>query len=462
MLIKRQRSKHIIIPLFMTVMSLIFASSLTILQLLVINSEGMSSLELIKNIFVSSIPYFLVFLGVAVPLVLRWAKNTSLLYKIVNDRLEEMVSSEKDLTKRINISSVDEFATLSHRINKFSDIICDHLQETGDMFGNLNVYQNELFENVSKSSESVTDIADNIVSLTENINNENASVKRALTTGQLLGDNLSVIVSHVDEQSKSVSESSAAVEQMIASISEVSGRTGTVKQRTRDIADIFGTGQEKIDQTVLSVSNVVDFSKSLIEINSLISGIAAQTNLLAMNAAIEAAHAGDAGRGFSVVADEIRKLAENTAIHTKTSSDNLRKILSEIDISLKVAEETGQIFNKMKEGIQMIDNETHSISESMVEHDKANKLVLEQLMDTKNMTEKLNSITATISDQERSMIESLKTLEQYSDISMENCNEITQKNTTVQYNVNELISIAEKTGNIANNTMNLVKSFKVI
>jgi len=461
MLIQRQKSKHIIIPLFMTFMSLLFASSLTLLLLLKIDTTAMASVDLIKTILISSTPYYLVFLGVAAPLVLRWAKNTSLLYRIVNNRLEEMVSSEKDLTKRINISSVDEFATLSHRINKFSDIICDHLQKTGSMFENLNSYQNELFENVSKSSDSVTDIADNITSLTDTINDESESVKAALETGMLLSQNLSQIVNHIDEQSKSVSESSAAVEEMIASISEVSGRTGNVKGKTREISQVFEVGQEKIEKTVSSVSNVVEFSKSLIEINTLISGIAAQTNLLAMNAAIEAAHAGEAGRGFSVVADEIRKLAENTAIHTKTSSDNLKKILSEIDISLTVAEETGQIFNKMKEGIQIIDNETISISESMVEHDTANKLVLEQLMDTKNMTGNLTNIAVTISDQEKSMMKSLQILEVNSDNSIKHCREISVKNTTVKDNVTNLISIAGKTGEISNNTMDLVKSFKV-
>ncbi|MBI9099015.1 MAG: hypothetical protein JEY91_11090, partial [Spirochaetaceae bacterium] len=312
LLIQRQRSKHIIIPLFMTVMSLLFASSLTLLLILKLESDIGSSTLLIKTIVISSTPYFLIFLGVAVPLVLRWAKNSALLFRIANNRLEEMVSSEKDLTKRINISSVDEFATLSHRVNKFSDIICEHLRETGDMFSSLNSLQNKLFENVTTSSDGVTVISDNITTLTETIKQEYESVKVALTTGQSLAKNLSVVVGQIDEQSNSVAESSAAVEQMIASISEVSTRTGIVKEKTREITGVFASGQEKINQTVSSVSNVVEFSQSLIEINTLISGIAAQTNLLAMNAAIEAAHAGDAGRGFSVVADEIRKLAENT------------------------------------------------------------------------------------------------------------------------------------------------------
>ena len=461
MLLKRQKSKHIIIPSFMTLMSLLFASSLTFLIFLSHGDAQMESIDLLKSIIIKSAPYTIAFIAVAISLVLIWAKNSSLLYKIVNDRLAEMVSDEKDLTKRINISSVDELATMSHRINKFSDLICDHLKKTGHMFGSMKSYQNSLFENITKSSESVHEIGEGINNLTETIENEYESVKAALHTGQSLGENLDMIFNKVEMQSESVTESSAAVEEMIASIREVSQRTSKVKIKTKEITGVFTEGQEKINLTVSSVSNVVEFSKSLIEINSLISGIAAQTNLLAMNAAIEAAHAGDAGKGFSVVADEIRKLAENTAIHTKTSSENLRKILSEIDISRKVAEETGKIFSEMKDGIEIIDNETVSITESMVEHDVANKQVLDQLLNTKEMTENLNTLTATISEQGKSMQEALTLLENNSSHSFENCKEISRKNETVSENVDELISITQKTDVISNKTMDLVKSFKV-
>jgi methyl-accepting chemotaxis protein len=442
-------------------MSLIFASSITFLQLLKLETLKLEYVDLFKKLFESSTPYFMIYLLIAVPLVLTWAKNSSLLYRIINNRLEEMVSSEKDLTKRINISSVDELATLSHRINRFSDIICDHLQETGKIFSNLKSYQNELFNHVTISSGSVTEIEENITDLTKTIEREYKSVQGALETGKSLSKNLSTIISRINEQSSHVTKSSDTVRKRITTISEVSQRTLFVKEKTDEIAQISETGQDRIHQTVSSVSNVVEFSKSLVEINTLISGIAAQTNLLAMNAAIEAAHAGDAGRGFSVVADEIRKLAENTAIHTKTSSDNLRKILLEINVSLQVAEETGKIFTEMKDRIAIINNETHSISKSMIDNDNENKQVLKQLIESKQESDGLNELASRIAEQESSMLESLIELERNSNNSFQNCKAISTKNQTVRNNVNELISIAEKTSDISDKTMELVSSFKV-
>ena len=461
LLVSRQKSKSIIIPTFISIMSLSFASSLIVLQMFNLDLVFASNMDIINDLADASTPYFILFLLIELPLVFIWAKNNSLLYTLVNKRLGEMVSSEKDLTKRINICSVDEMGLLSSRVNQFSDIIQEHLVETGNMFAHLQNNQNDLFKNINTSSVSVTDISDYISSLTENVEREYKMVKETLLTGQSLIGHLTDVVGDVESQAESVSESSAAVEEMIASISEVSQRTAKVKDKTSDLTKIFSTGQEKIEQTVRSVSNVVDFSKSLIEINNLISGIAAQTNLLAMNAAIEAAHAGDAGRGFSVVADEIRKLAENTAIHTKTSSDNLKQIFSEIDLSLKVAEETGSIFTEMKEGITLIADESYSIAESMVEHDIANKQVLGQLSTTRNITEKLSSETSTISTQGNSMLKAMVTLEENSGKSFENCTAVNKRNNEVKKNIQELLSLSEETGDISRRTMELVQLFKV-
>nr|WP_246433872.1 methyl-accepting chemotaxis protein [Spirochaeta isovalerica] len=248
---------------------------------------------------------------------------------------------------------------------------------------------------------------------------------------------------------------------MIASISEVSRRTANVKEKINDLSEIFSRGEERVNKTVESVSTVVTYSKSLLEINNLISGIAAQTNLLAMNAAIEAAHAGDAGRGFSVVADEIRKLAENTATHTKTSSENLKQIIKEIDTSLKVAEETGTIFREMKVDLSQIDDESLSISETMIEHDRANKLVLEQLSSTNVIADKLNQGAGYISEKGKSMLDALISLEEYSAQSFEHCTGVNNRNNIIRQHIEELVTLSSETDEIKRKTMLLVNSFRV-
>jgi len=461
LLSSRLSRKNVIIPVFMSFMSLMFASSIILLKLLNMDLAGSDTMAVADRAIGSSVPFYILFALIEVPLVILWSRGTGQLYDQINTRLEDMVSGEKDLTKRINICSVDEMATLSNRINIFSDIIRDHMLETGRMFEQFDINQSNLSQNISISSESVKEIANHISVLTENVDLEYKMVKETLNTGKSLIEDLKELVGNVDAQSGSVSESSAAVEEMIASITEVTRRTANVKEKINDLSSIFAKGEEKVTRTVESVSTVVAYSKSLLEINNLISGIAAQTNLLAMNAAIEAAHAGDAGRGFSVVADEIRKLAENTATHTKTSSENLKRIMSEIDTSLKVAEETGAIFNEMKGNLTLIDDESLSISETMLEHDRANKLVLDQLSSTNQIVDKLSQGAGYISSKGKSMLEALVSLEEYSGQSFEHCRGVNTRNNDVQQRIDELVGLSEETDVIKRKTVELVNSFKV-
>ena len=125
------------------------------------------------------------------------------------------------------------------------------------------------------------------------------------------------------------------------------------------------------------------------------------------------------------------------------------------------SEETGVIFNEMKEGVTLIDNETYSIAESMVEHDRANKQVLSQLSDTRERTVTLTSETSTISVLGNSMLDSLITLEENSGKSFENCSAVNQKNNTVRTNIQELQTLAGDTDDISRKTLDLVKSFRV-
>ena len=461
-MIMRQKTKHLIVPIFFMFITLIVTLFLAMLTIYhaptaVRGNNILIFLYVFKNTFASQLIYILLITF----LVVRWAGNNTLLYKMISERLKDMASKDKDLTHRINISSIDELATISRYVNDFSDMISDHLRETGEVYSFLDENQKELSSRVGESASTMSEVSSLLEKTIKSIASVDQIVKKNRITGKSLAENVANTVKQVEMQTNSVAESSAAVEQMIASISEVTRRTENVKANTDALVQSFREGEDKVNSTISSISGVAELSESLMSINNLISGIAARTNLLAMNAAIEAAHAGDAGRGFSVVADEIRKLAENTASHTKSSGENLRRILEEIQVSLKDAQSTGGAFKQMKEGILQIQDETLSISESMSEHDKANRTVLNQLMQTRELANNLNEIASVITEQSREMIADLKVLDDESDISLVYGADMQEKNQVILQGLEQLQEVSDKTEILNRKTRKLIDSFKL-
>ncbi len=456
---KRQQIKIIVIPLFMVFMTFMLAIFSVMIAIDMANRAN--RLFLMLPFIKSSMPIFAIYLLIIIALVITWASGTGTLYSMIDHRLEAVISADKDLTQKLFISSVDEIASFGAKINVFINIISLHIKETKEMYQNLNSFQDKLFASIHQATDEISKIDENIAMTTRNFESENKMVFETMQTGEQLIGNVSTAVLHLEKLTKSITDSSSAAEQMIASIIEVSKRTDRVNESTASLARIFDIGYDKTTKTVVSIANLAEKSAELMEINNLISDIASQTNLLAMNAAIEAAHAGDAGKGFSVVADEIRKLAENTAGHTKISEESLKGIITEINNTEQIAREAGETYQEIKKGIDLIGRETISIADTMNEHNRANTEVLNKLLKTKNLTSDLNNLTTDLSTQSKNMLEILKELNEKSSQSLASISDVEVLNrelNKILQNVNELIGETQKIGS---HTMTLVNSFKV-
>ena len=193
----------------------------------------------------------------------------------------------------------------------------------------------------------------------------------------------------VNEQSASVSASSAATEQMVANVRSVTETLAKNAQNVRNLEESSLAGHSSLTEVVTDIQGIASESESLLEINSVMQNIASQTNLLSMNAAIEAAHAGESGRGFAVVADEIRKLAESSSRQSKTIGGVLKGIKGSIDKITKSTDVVLGKFDAIENGVKTVAEQEGSILNAMEEQGQGSKQILQAVGNVNEVTNKV-------------------------------------------------------------------------
>lgn len=192
------------------------------------------------------------------------------------------------------------------------------------------------------------------------------------------------------DQMSHVTQSSAAIEEMVASINNVGVIVDQRQKNAQRLQDTAETGARSLNEAANASMEVLESIGKINEMIAIISSIASQTNLLAMNAAIEAAHAGDAGRGFAVVADEIRKLAESSADNAKKIKANLKTLIEGIEGSNKIVQSSAESFAQITRDVQTVLDALREINQSTQELSAGSKEILESTQVLNNTTQNLD------------------------------------------------------------------------
>jgi methyl-accepting chemotaxis protein len=208
-----------------------------------------------------------------------------------------------------------------------------------------------------------------------------------------------------------VAQSSSAIEEMLANIQSVTQTLIKNGDNVQDLIDASEAGRSGLQEVAADIQEIARESEGLLEINAVMENIASQTNLLSMNAAIEAAHAGEAGKGFAVVADEIRKLAENSGAQSKTISTVLKKIKDSIDTITKSTNNVLNKFEAIDSGVRTVSEQEENIRSAMEEQGLGSKQILEAIGHLNEATQLVKGSSAEMLEGSKQVIQESKNLE---------------------------------------------------
>jgi len=314
----------------------------------------------------------------------------------VSDILRDLAEGEGNLDASIPVRSRDEVGQVAESFNLFMEKLRGIIGNVKSATGMVAREKAELVVNTEQTAAAASQITGNLSSINRQIQSMNSEIQSVAQAMGSVTDSVAGLNQSATNQSAAVEEATASIEEMIASIRNVASTILAKKDASEHLTELIsqtGANVSSVAQANVEVSGLVN---RIFEMSSVISSIAAQTNLLAMNAAIEAAHAGEAGRGFAVVADEIRKLAENSAKSSKEIVTKVKEILQKVSAAAELARSSESAF-------VTLGNETRSTIQALEEINQATQELTiggEQIIQANN---DLNKSTVTVYDNVKSI-----------------------------------------------------------
>ena len=400
--------------------------------------------ENVTNLIKTFVIIALCQLIIAIALGVLIARNITRPINHVIDALKNIAQGEGDLTIELPASGKDETSVLSSYFNQTILKLKNSIQKVGADSREMKSVGSDLESNMMSVSEVVSNITAGIEDLKKRFVEQEESVSGTAAAIEHIIKTLRGLDESIGQQAAMITESSTSFDKMSHSIDTVGENVVETREAIRNLSAATNDGRETLAKANEVSQRISDASGDLIEAGAVIENIASQTNLLAMNAAIEAAHAGEAGKGFAVVASEIRKLAEESSAQGKKISITLKNLSAEIKALADSASGAVEKFNIISGYSKGLSSSIEGVVQAMDEQEENGKIIWGIINDVTGVTNEVKSGSGDMLADGEKVVSATKRLDDLTRILRENIENIASQTELINEAAQESLEIAVK------------------
>ncbi|MBN1798004.1 MAG: methyl-accepting chemotaxis protein [Spirochaetales bacterium] len=378
----------------------------------------------------------------------------------IKSHIVQLTEAGGDLSRRFHIIRYDEIGRLTFVLNNFIQFLADVFRKVQITIYDVRNSTDELDKSFSIAGEEI----EKMIGQTENLHDvlkEQRSITEN-TTGELDKTLASVemVATRINDQSAVIEQNSASIVEMTENINSVNKNTQNARHITNKLEDSSQQGSSAVTNTIEAIHDIAVFLKKVKEAIEVIGTISSQTNILAMNAAIEAAHAGEYGKGFAVVADEVRKLAELSTESAQEILTIMHAMEEKIERTVELSQQSGTSLSSIIDGMQNSTNLVTQIAETMSEQARGADYIRDSFTNLLQVTEELKEFIAQQSMVSDKLKNEMTRFIDYSLSIQKTLEGLVQSDQRVKQEVRSVIKISEINKLLVDDLFKLINRFK--